>query len=253
MAADTADSSAAPDPPGARPPALQAPEPGTLYVVATPIGHLGDLTPRAAHFLRTCDLVACEDTRVTRPLLVHAGSHRPLVSYRDFKEEAKAGQLLERLRAGQSVALVCDAGTPNVSDPGFRVVRACRRAGAPVVPVPGPSALLAALCASGLPTNGFLFAGFLPPKSAARRRFLAKYHDFEYTLVLYESCHRIAAFADDIVAELGPARPIAIARELTKKFETFLIGPAAEVRARLAGDQLRGEFTVIIAPAGYDL
>ena len=157
------------------------------------------------------------------------------------------------MRAGQSLALVCDAGTPNISDPGFRLVRACRRAGVGIVPVPGPSAILAAVCASGLPTNGFLFAGFLPPKSAARQRFLEKYRDFEYTVVLYESCHRIAKLADDIVTVLGPLRPIAIAREVTKKFETFLVGPAAEVRAKLIGDQLRGEFTVVIAPADFEL
>jgi len=234
-------------------PTLQAPRPGTLYVVATPIGHLGDLSPRAAHLLRACDLVACEDTRVTRTLLAHAGSNRPLFSYQDYKEEAQAAQLIDKLRAGQTIALVSDAGTPNVSDPGFRLVRACRRAGLEIVPVPGPSAVLAALCASGLPTNGFLFAGFLPPKTGARQRFLEKYKDFEYTLVLYESCHRIAKFADDIVAVLGPQRPVAIAREVTKKFETFLVGPAAEVRARLVGDQLRGEFTVVIAPADFEL
>jgi 16S rRNA (cytidine1402-2'-O)-methyltransferase len=233
-------------------PSLQSPEPGTLYVVATPIGHLGDLSPRAAHLLRSCDLVACEDTRVTRNLLTHAGSHRPLVSYHDHREESQAAHLIEKLRAGQSVALVSDAGTPNVSDPGFRVVRACRQAGIPVVPVPGPSALLAALCASGLPTHGFLFAGFLPPKSAARRRFLAKYKDFEYTIILYESCHRIAALADDLIAELGPERVVGLARELTKKFETFLLGPAGEVRPRLTGDNLRGEFTVLIAPSDFE-
>jgi 16S rRNA (cytidine1402-2'-O)-methyltransferase len=157
------------------------------------------------------------------------------------------------LRAGQAVALVCDAGTPNLSDPGFRLVRACRRAGLPVIPIPGPSAILAALCASGLPTNGFLFAGFLPPKTSARKNFLAKYHDCEYTIVLYESCHRIAKLTDDIVEVLGPARVLAVARELTKKFETFLVGPAAEVRTQLAGDNLRGEFTVVIAPADYEL
>jgi 16S rRNA (cytidine1402-2'-O)-methyltransferase len=221
--------------------------------VATPIGHLGDLSPRAAHLLRTCDLIACEDTRVTRGLLTHLGSHRPLVSYHDHREEQQAGHLIEKLQAGQSVALVSDAGTPNISDPGFRVVRACRRAGVPVVPIPGPSALLAALCASGLPTHGFLFAGFLPPKSAARRRFLARHKDLEYTLILYESCHRIAAFAEDIVTELGPTRIVAVAREVTKKFETFLLGPAGELPARLSGDNLRGEFTVLIAPADYSL
>jgi len=234
-------------------PTLQPPAPGTLYVVATPIGHLGDLSPRAAHFLCTCDLVACEDTRVTRTLLAHAGSTRPVISYHDHREEAQSTQLVEKLRAGQSIALVSDAGTPNISDPGFRVVRACRRAGLPVVPVPGPSALLAALCASGLPTNGFLFAGFLPPKSSARKNFLTKYQDFEYTLALYESCHRIDKLADDIVEVLGPARPVALAREVTKKFETFLIGPAAEVRAKLSGDNLRGEFTVLIAPKDFEL
>jgi len=234
-------------------PALQPPSPGALHVVATPIGHLGDLSSRAAHLLRECDWVACEDTRVTRGLLAHLGSHRPLFSYRDYKEEAQAAQLVQKLRAGQSVALVCDAGTPNLSDPGFRLVRACRRAGLPVIPVPGPSAMLAALCASGLPTNGFLFAGFLPPKSSARKNFLTKHRDFEYTIVLYESCHRIAKLADDIVEVLGPARIVTIARELTKKFETFLVGPAADVRAKLTGDNLRGEFTVVIAPADYEL
>jgi 16S rRNA (cytidine1402-2'-O)-methyltransferase len=249
--ASTAAAVSAPD--GARAPTLQPPEPGTLYVVATPIGHLGDLSPRAAHFLRACDLVACEDTRVTRGLLAHAGSHRPVISYHDHREKEQAAHLVEKLRAGQSVALVCDAGTPNLSDPGFRVVRACRQAGIPIVPVPGPSAVLAALCASGLPTNGFLFAGFLPPKSSARQKFLTQYQDFEYTVVLYESCHRIVKLADDIVTVLGPDRVIACARELTKKFETFLISPAAEVRAKLTGDQLRGEFTVIIAPKDFVL
>ncbi len=239
-------------PAASRAPALQPPVPGTLYVVATPIGHLGDLSPRAAYLLSTCDLVACEDTRVTRGLLTHLGSHRPVVSYHDHREEQQSAQLVQKLQAGQSVALVSDAGTPNVSDPGFRVVRACRRAGVPVVPVPGPSALLAALCASGLPTHGFLFAGFLAPKSAARRRFLAQYKDFEYTIILYESCHRIAALADDLVAELGPQRIVGIARELTKKFETFLLGPAGEMPARLTGDNLRGEFTVLIAPPDYE-
>jgi 16S rRNA (cytidine1402-2'-O)-methyltransferase len=238
-------------PPGA--PALEAPQPGTLYVVATPIGHLGDLSPRAAHFLRACDLVACEDTRVSRGLLARAGSRRPLVAYHEHGEKEQAERLVEKLRAGQSVALVSDAGTPNLSDPGFRVVRACRRAGLAVVPVPGPSAVVAALCASGLPTNGFLFAGFLPPKSAARRRFLEKYRDFEYTLALYESCHRVASLADDIVAVLGPDRLVCWAREVTKKFETFLLGPAGAAPARLTGDNRRGEFTVLIAPAGFEL
>ncbi len=234
-------------------PAIPPPQPGTLYVIATPIGNLGDLSPRAAFLLRECNVIACEDTRVSRTLMQRAGSRRPLVSYHDHREQSQAAGLVERLRAGEAVALVSDAGTPNISDPGFRVVRECRRAGLPVVPVPGPSALLAALSASGLPTNGFLFAGFLAPKSAARRKFLEKYRDFEYTVALYESCHRIAALAEDIVAVVGPARPVCLARELTKKFETFLIGAAGEMPARLVGDNLRGEFTVLIAPPDYEL
>src|SRR6185369_3153266 len=155
--------------------------------------------------------------------------------------------------AGKSLAVVSDAGTPGLSDPGFRLVRACRRRGLPVVPVPGPSALTAVLSASGLPTNAFFFAGFLPPKSAARLAFLEKHRDFPHMLALYESCHRIEKFADEIVATLGPARVVCLAREVTKLHETFLVGPAADVRARLAAGSRKGEFTVLIAPADFVL
>lgn len=227
--------------------------PGHLYVVATPIGNLADLTERARLILSTVDVVACEDTRTTGSLLTRIGLHRPLVPYHDHNETHAADHLVARLREGQSVAVVSDAGTPAISDPGFRVVRACRRAGLPVIPIPGACALAAVLSASGLPTDGFLFAGFLPPKTSARSAFLEKYRDFDYTLALYESCHRIDKFAAEIVAVLGPDRIVCLAKEVTKLHETWLVGPAAEVEARLAKTSLKGEFVVLIAPNGFTL
>ena len=229
------------------------PQPGTLYVVATPIGNLADLTERARAILGAVDLVACEDTRTTGGMLTRFGLHRELVAYHEHNELEAAERLADLLAAGKSVALVSDAGTPALSDPGFRIVRACRRRSLPVVPVPGPSALTAVLSASGLPTNGFLFVGFLPPKSAARLAFLEKYRDFPYTLALYESCHRIDKFAAEIVGQLGPARIVCLAREVTKLHETFLVGPAADVQARLLKGSLKGEFVVLIAPADFEL
>lgn len=229
------------------------PQPGTLYVVATPIGNLADLTDRARAILGQVDLVACEDTRTTGALLTRLGLRRELVAYHEHNETEVAERLAEQLAAGRSVAVASDAGTPGLSDPGFRLVRACRRRGLPVVPVPGPSALTAVLSASGLPTNGFLFVGFLPPKSAARIAFLARYRDFDYTLVLYESCHRIDKLAGEIPATLGPARVVCIAKEVTKLHETFLVGPAAEVNERLRRTSLKGEFVVLIAPEAFTL
>ena len=226
---------------------------GYLYVVATPIGNLADLTERARLILATADLIACEDTRTTGALLARLGLHRPLVPYPDHNETAAAEQLVARLREGKSVAVVSDAGTPAISDPGFRVVRACRRAELPVVPVPGACALAAVLSASGLPSDGFLFAGFLPPKTSARTAFLEKYRDFDYTLALYESCHRIDKFAAEIVATLGPDRVVCLAKEVTKLHETFLVGPAGDVAARLAKTSLKGEFVVLIAPGDFRL
>ncbi len=233
--------------------ARHAARPGHLYVVATPIGNLADLTDRARLVLATADLIACEDTRTTGSLLTRLGLHRPLFPYHDHNETAAADQLVARLREGRSVAVVSDAGTPAISDPGFRVVRACRRAGLPVVPVPGACALAAVLSASGLPSDGFLFAGFLPPKTSARGAFLDKYRDFDYTLALYESCHRIDKFAAEIVAVLGPDRVVCLAKEVTKLHETWLVGPAGEVAGRLARTSLKGEFVVLIAPKAFVL
>lgn len=229
------------------------PEPGHLYVVATPIGNLADLTERARAILGAVDLVACEDTRTTGSLLTRLNLHRELVAYHDHNETEAAERLADQLAAGRSIALVSDAGTPAISDPGFRLVRACRRRGLPVVPVPGASALPAVLSAAGLPTNGFFYAGFLPPKSAARITFLEKYRDFDYTLALFESCHRIEKFAAEIVATLGPERVVCIAREVTKLHETFLVGPAAEVVQQLSTGSKKGEFVVLIAPAAFTL
>ena len=229
------------------------PLPGHLYVVATPIGNLADLTERARAILGAVDLIACEDTRTTGAMLTRLGIRRELVPYHEHNETEAAEKLADQLAAGKSIAVVSDAGTPALSDPGFRVVRACRRRGLPVVPVPGPSALTAVLSASGLPTNGFLYVGFLPPKSAARIGFLEKHRDFDYTLALYESCHRIDKAVGEIVTTLGGARVICVAKEVTKLHEAFFVGAAADVQARLAKASLKGEFVLLIAPKDFEL
>lgn len=230
------------------------PLPGHLYVVATPIGNLADLTDRARAILGAVDLIACEDTRTTGAMFSRIGlPHKELVPYHEHNELEVAEKLADQIAAGKSVAVVSDAGTPGLSDPGFRVVRACRRRNLPVVPVPGPSALVAVLSASGLPTNGFLFVGFLPPKSAARIAFFEKHRDFDYTVALYESCHRIDKAVDELVTTLGSTRVICIAKEVTKLHETFFVGSAADVQARLAKASLKGEFVLLVAPADFTL
>jgi 16S rRNA (cytidine1402-2'-O)-methyltransferase len=229
------------------------PQPGHLYVVATPIGNLADLSDRARAILGAVDLIACEDTRTTGALLTRLGLRRDLVPYHEHNELEAAEKLADQLAAGKSVAVVSDAGTPALSDPGFRLVRACRRRGLPVIPVPGPCAVVAVLSASGLPTNGFLYVGFLPPKSAARIAFFEKHRDFPYTLALYESCHRIDKAVDELVATLGPARVLCVAKEVTKLHETFWVGPAADVQARLAKASLKGEFVLLVAPVDFEL
>ena len=229
------------------------PLPGHLYVVATPIGNLADLTERARAILGAVDLIACEDTRTTGAMLTRFGLRKDLVAYHEHNETEMAESLAAQIAAGKSVAVVSDAGTPALSDPGFRLVRACRRRGLPVVPVPGPSALTAVLSAAGLPTNGFLYVGFLPPKSAARVSFYEKHRDFAYTRALYESCHRIDTAVAEIVGTLGPSRVLCVAKEVTKLHETFLVGPAADVQARLAKISLKGEFVLLIAPADFTL
>ncbi|MGB0408393.1 MAG: 16S rRNA (cytidine(1402)-2'-O)-methyltransferase [Opitutales bacterium] len=226
---------------------------GILKLVATPIGNLGDLTPRALQTLRESDCIACEDTRVSGKLLSKAGIEKTgaLLSYREENEKRMAHELANRVAAGDTIALVSDAGMPAISDPGFRLVRECVRRGLKVTCVPGATAAATAIALSGLPTDGFLFAGFLPPKTAARQRFLEKYQDFEYTIVLYESCHRIVKFLDDLIKVLGENRTISVARELTKLHETIYSGRASEVRERVVKASQKGEFVVSIAKKDY--
>jgi 16S rRNA (cytidine1402-2'-O)-methyltransferase len=220
--------------------------PGVLYIVSTPIGNLEDITYRAVRVLGEVSLIACEDTRQTRKLLERYGVRTSVVSYHEHNEQARATELVERLLSGASVALVSDAGTPLVSDPGYRIVAAAIAAGVRVEPIPGASALLSALAASGLPTDTFQFAGFLPAKVSARRKMLESFKTFPATLVFYEAPHRILETLDDVEEILG-ARPVVVARELTKLHEEFLRGSAREIRDRLAArPTVKGEITLLI-------
>jgi 16S rRNA (cytidine1402-2'-O)-methyltransferase len=222
---------------------------GRLFLVATPIGNLEDITYRAVRVLREADAIACEDTRQTRKLLDHFGIARPTVSYHEHNEAERSEELAERLQGGQRIALVSDAGMPLVSDPGYRLVRAAIDRGIPVEPIPGPSAALTALAASGLPTDSFYFGGFLPPKAGQRAKVLEALAGERATLVFYEAPHRIVESLEAIEQVLG-ARPVVVARELTKLHEEFLRGTAGEVRAELAGrDSVKGEITLLIGRA----
>ena len=219
--------------------------PGTLYVVATPIGNLEDITLRALRVLKEVGLVACEDTRRTRTLLTHFGIHVPVTSYFEHNKLAKGPAILKTLREGKSVALVTDAGTPGISDPGFLLVREAREAGIPVVPVPGPSAVVAALSAAGIPADSFVFDGFLPVKPGKRIHRLEALRELEMTRVCYESPHRILAALEAIGQVFGQAE-IVVARELTKQFEEILRGTPEALRERFAAGTVRGEFTLVI-------
>jgi 16S rRNA (cytidine1402-2'-O)-methyltransferase len=216
-----------------------------LYLVATPIGHLEDISARALKVLREADLVAAEDTRHTRRLLQHFGIPARVVSLHEHNERARATSLVERVREGRNVALVTDAGSPGIADPGFPLVRAAVAAGVRVESVPGPSAVIAALQVSGLPTDAFTFAGFLPPRAAARRRRLEELSERRETVVVFESPHRIEATLADLEAVWGE-RPIALARELTKVHEQVLRGSAREVRAALRAEWRRGEMVLVL-------
>jgi 16S rRNA (cytidine1402-2'-O)-methyltransferase len=223
--------------------------PGKLYIVATPIGNLEDITCRAVRILKEVDWIACEDTRTTRRLLEHYGISTHTISYHEHNESTRTGELLGRLLTGENGALVSDAGTPLLSDPGYRIVHDVVAAGIRVEPIPGPSALLAALVASGLPTDQFHFGGFLPPKHGQRTRMLEALRDEPATLIFYETPHRIIEALNDIEATLGD-REIAVARELTKIHEEVLRGTPAEIRSQLESrDAIRGEFVILIAKA----
>lgn len=222
---------------------------GTLYLVATPIGNLEDVTYRAVRTLREVDVIACEDTRQTRKLLEHYGLAKPMISYHEHNEAARAAELVAKLQAGTNVALVSDAGTPLVSDPGYRVVHAAIEAGVRVEPVPGPSALLAALAASGLGTDAFCFGGFLPSRPGQRARTLEALKGQRATMIFYEAPHRIVEALEDIERVLGE-RPVVVAREMTKLHEEILRGTAGQVRAVLAARAaVKGEITLLIGKA----
>ena len=219
---------------------------GALYIVSTPIGNLEDITERALRVLREVALIACEDTRHTRKLLTHYGINTPTVSYHEHNERERAVELLSRLQAGDSIAIVSDAGTPGINDPGFRVVHLAIENEVRVIPVPGPSALIAALVSSGLPTDEFFFGGFLPAKTNARRTRLAELRSLPATLIFYEAPHRIAATLKDAQEILGPRRAV-VARELTKMHEEFTRGSLPELAERFgSGERVRGEIVLII-------
>ena len=222
---------------------------GRLVLVATPIGNLGDLSPRAAEALRTADLVAAEDTRRTRVLLDHIGASPPMTSYHDHNEGTRTGPLLDRVADGQVVVLVTDAGTPGLADPGFRIVRDAHARGLQVEGVPGPAAALHALVLSGLPMDRFAFEGFLPRKASARRERLAELAADPRTLVLYVSPHRAADDLADLAVAFGPDRAAVVARELTKLHEEVRRATLGELAAAVAATPVRGEVTVVVAGA----
>lgn len=225
--------------------------PGRLFVVATPIGNLEDITQRAIRVLGEVDRVVAEDTRHSRGLLEHLGIDRPMLSLHEHNEDQARDRVLALLEAGESLALVSDAGTPLISDPGFPLVRACRERGIGVVPVPGASALIAALSVSGLPTDRFCFSGFLPRRQAARRGELEALLGESMTLVFYESSHRISETLTDMVAVFGGERRAVLARELTKIHETLISAPLSELLSRVAADenQRRGEIVLLVSGA----
>lgn len=218
---------------------------GTLYLVATPIGNLADVTHRALDVLRNVSVIACEDTRHTRKLLQHYGITTSTVSYHDHNEQQRARELIQKLQEGNDVAVVSDAGTPSISDPGFRLVRAAIENNVPVVPVPGPSALISALIAAGLPTDEFFFGGFLPPKSNARRSRLAELRSVPGTLVFYEAPHRLAETLKDALETLGE-REAVVARELTKLHEEIKRGRLSELAKHYGAEEPRGEIVLLI-------
>lgn len=225
---------------------------GRLYIVATPIGNLGDITRRAVEVLKQVDLIAAEDTRHTAGLLSHLGIDARTLSFHEHNEHQRSLQLVEMLLAGESIALVSDAGTPLICDPGYRIVSACRERGIDIVPVPGPSAVITALSASGLPTDRFLFEGFLPRSRVKRQKRLQELSDFRSTLVFYESSHRIRHSLEDMLTLYGEDRRVVVARELTKQYETIIDKPLGQLLQIITDDanQQRGEFVVMVAASG---
>ncbi len=216
---------------------------GKLYVISTPIGNLKDVTLRAIEVLKSVDAILCEDTRHAKKFLQHYGIDKPLISYFEGNENRRAPQIIQMLKEGQDIALISDAGTPTISDPGYRVVRMAREEGIQVIPVPGPSAIIAALSVSGLPTDRFIFEGFLPKKEGRRRKRLEELADFEGSIVLYESPHRIERTLKEILEIMGDRR-VFIGREMTKMHEEYLFGWLSEIMDRV---KPKGEFVIVVS------
>ncbi|RWU11141.1 16S rRNA (cytidine(1402)-2'-O)-methyltransferase [Pseudidiomarina gelatinasegens] len=230
---------------------MSATKAGSLFIVPTPIGNLGDITERALNVLRDCDAIAAEDTRHSGQLLQHLGIRKEMFALHEHNERQRASQVIERLQQGDNIALISDAGTPLISDPGYVLVQQCRAAGVTVTALPGACAFVTALSGAGLPTDRFTFEGFLPAKPQQRRKRLQELVSETRTLVFYESPHRIADTLADMVSEIGADRPLVMARELTKQFETYLSGSIAEVQQRVIEDsnQQRGEIVLILGGA----
>lgn len=222
---------------------------GRLYLVSTPIGNLEDITLRAIKVLRGVDLIAAEDTRKARQLLARYQVNAPLTSFFEHNEPAKIGALIKRLVKGHDIALISDAGTPGVSDPGFRLIKQAIEQGIEVIPIPGPSAHVAALICSGLPTDSFHFFGFLPPRGAKRKKRLEEIKELRGTIILYEAPHRLLRTLQDIKDCCGD-RPICVAREMTKRYEEVIRGKITEVLEGLEGKKIRGEITLVVAGRG---
>lgn len=220
---------------------------GTLFITATPIGNLKDWSTRAIDTAKTVEIIACEDTRVTSVLLAHYGIKKPLVSYHEHNAQRERPKLLEALRGGKNIMLVSDAGTPLISDPGFKLVREAQDGNIPVVTVPGPSSVIAALSICGLPTDHFLFIGFLPPKREACRKELSRWQNISATLIAFETAPRLLETLNAI-EEILPGREIAVARELTKKFESVRRGMPLEIASQFSEETLKGEIVLVIAP-----
>jgi len=228
---------------------------GGLSIVSVPIGNLGDISERAKAILSTADFIACEDTRVTGKLLdkLNIEKSGTFISYREENEKILAEQLVTEIQSGKTIALVSDAGTPAISDPGFRLISACRKANLSITALPGACAIINALALSGLPTDSFLYQGFLPPKTSARKKFFEAHSDSPYTIIIYKSSHRIETCIGDIVSTLEKDRIISVCREMTKLHETVFTGTAESVLEQLSRTSKKGEFVVLIAKQKFTL
>ena len=228
---------------------------GRLFIISVPIGNLGDITERAKAILSSADFVACEDTRVTGKLLdkLNIEKRGSFISYREENEKLLAKELVSQIQLGKTIALVSDAGTPAISDPGFRLISACRKASVAITALPGACAIINALALSGLPTDSFLYHGFLPPKTSARKKFFEANSAIPHTIIIYESCHRIEKCIADIISTLGNDRIISVCREMTKLHETVFTGTAESVSKELYKTSKKGEFVVVIAKKKFTL